>query len=102
VAQVPDFTNARWQARRSDADLVATILEGKAGRMPAFRGKLAPSQAEDLAALIRTFDPTYDPASATPGAADAMDFDKRLRDLQAQFEELRRQFRELSRPPQKP
>jgi mono/diheme cytochrome c family protein len=102
VAEVPDFTDSRWQKRRSDAQLVATILDGKAGQMPAFRGKIDRDQAEELAALIRTFDPTYDPGSAPRGAAEPAEFEKRLRELQAQFEDLRKKFRELSDPPQKP
>jgi mono/diheme cytochrome c family protein/uncharacterized membrane protein len=57
LSQIPDFTQATWQARRSDAQLVASILDGKGKDMPPGRGKLSGEQARDLLALVRAFAP---------------------------------------------
>jgi mono/diheme cytochrome c family protein len=97
VPQVPDFTSPRWHRRHSEAQLVRSILDGQGGRMPAFRSKLSPDQAENLAALIRTFDPTYDPNSGTP-AIDPEEFRKRLRQLDQELEALKKKFREPPAP----
>src|SRR5262249_51519996 len=40
IPHVPDFTNARWQATRSDGQLTRAILEGRGAVMPPFRGTL--------------------------------------------------------------
>src|SRR5262249_27761186 len=37
VPEIPDFTKAPWQGRRTDPQLLATILEGK-DEMPSWRG----------------------------------------------------------------
>lgn len=42
-----DFTDAKWQASRTDDQIVKAILDGK-GSMPAFRGALSESGALDL------------------------------------------------------
>src|SRR5215475_5146150 len=55
---IPDFTDASWQARRSEAQFLASILDGKGQDMPAFRGKLNGDHARMLAAHVRTFAPT--------------------------------------------
>src|SRR6516164_5212158 len=39
-AQIPDFTDASWQARRSDARLVVSILDGKGQEMPPWHAKI--------------------------------------------------------------
>lgn len=98
VPQLPDFTNPRWHKRHSEAELVASILDGKGDRMPAFRGKISPDQAEDLAALLRTFDPTYDPSAGTP-ALGPEEFRKRFHQLERELEELKKKFREPPAPP---
>jgi mono/diheme cytochrome c family protein len=38
MPEIPDFTDASWQARRSDARLLASILDGKGKEMPPWRG----------------------------------------------------------------
>src|SRR5262245_44988823 len=40
IPGVPDFTNDRFQASRSDGQLVRAILEGRGACMPPFRGTL--------------------------------------------------------------
>jgi mono/diheme cytochrome c family protein len=102
LPQMPDFTSRGWQVRRSDAQLVVSILEGKGSRMPAFHGKLSEDGAQDLVGLIRTFDPTYDPAKARRQAVSPEEFERRFLQLDAEMEELKRQFREASSPRRKP
>jgi uncharacterized membrane protein len=55
--EIPDFTDTAWQARRSDAHLLASILDGKGEEMPPWRGKLSEEQARGLAACVRAFAP---------------------------------------------
>jgi mono/diheme cytochrome c family protein len=98
VPLVPDFTNSRWQQRRRDEQLVVSILEGKGSRMPSFHGRVSEEGAQDLVSLIRTFDPTYDPAAAARSAVTASEFSRRFRELDQEMEELKKQFRELSAP----
>ena len=57
IPDVPDFTNARWQACRSDAQLARTILEGRGAVMPPFRGTLTLEEAWAMARYLRTFLP---------------------------------------------
>jgi mono/diheme cytochrome c family protein len=88
AAPAQDFTDPRWQEQRSDAQLVVAILEGKGDRMPPFRGKVSEEGADELATLIRTFDPTYDPTAARRNAVSADEFSKRFRLLEAEMERL--------------
>jgi mono/diheme cytochrome c family protein len=99
--QIPDFTSRGWQVRRSDAQLVVSILEGKGTRMPAFHGKVSEDAAQDLVSLIRTFDPTYDPAAARRQPVSPEEFERRFRQLEAEMEELKKEFWEASDPPGK-
>jgi mono/diheme cytochrome c family protein len=92
---IPDFTSRAWQEGRSQAQLEASILEGKGERMPAFRDKLGAEQVSALAAFVRAFGPPQ----ARPPSAPSGDFDDRLTRLQREFEELRRVYRKLSPPP---
>jgi hypothetical protein len=57
IPDVPDFTNARWQACRSDAQLARIILEGRGAVMPAFRGTLTLEESWAMARYLRTFVP---------------------------------------------
>lgn len=50
VAQVPDFRDSTWQSSRDDAQLAASIVDGRGGFMPAFGTRLSP---EGVAALVR-------------------------------------------------
>src|SRR5204863_2279110 len=54
---VPNFTNVRWQACRSDDQLVRIILEGRGAVMPPFRGTLTLEEAWAMARYLRTFVP---------------------------------------------
>jgi mono/diheme cytochrome c family protein/uncharacterized membrane protein len=55
LADIPDFTDPLWQARRSDSELLASILDGQGTGMPPFRGKLNEDQANALLARVRAF-----------------------------------------------
>jgi uncharacterized membrane protein len=55
--EIPDFTDATWQARRTDAQLVASILDGKE-EMPDFSGRITQERVGDLVVHVRAFAPT--------------------------------------------
>jgi mono/diheme cytochrome c family protein/uncharacterized membrane protein len=58
LPEIPNFTNVSWQARRTDARLLESILDGKGEDMPPVRGKISEQQARGLVAFVRTFAPT--------------------------------------------
>jgi mono/diheme cytochrome c family protein len=70
IPDVPDFTNARWQACRSDAQLVCNILEGRGAVMPAFRGTLTLEEAWAMARYLRTFQPGSETSRPDLGGPD--------------------------------
>jgi hypothetical protein len=57
IPGVPDFTNAKWQASRTDGQLARAILEGRGAVMPPWRGTLSLEEAWAMARYIRTFIP---------------------------------------------
>jgi len=57
IPDVPDFTNARWQASRSDGQLARMTLEGRGAVMPPFRGTLSLEEGWAMARYLRTFIP---------------------------------------------
>jgi hypothetical protein len=57
IPGVPDFTNVRWQASRSDGQLARAILEGRGACMPPFRGTLTLEEACAMARYLRTLVP---------------------------------------------
>jgi mono/diheme cytochrome c family protein/uncharacterized membrane protein len=111
----PDFTNAAWQAARSDVQFLVSILEGKGTGMPASGKKISQEQARGLVAFVRTFAPSKKtpnenaPASKGSQAAESSptSFAESFRRLQEQFAEQQRAFDELSKatltgaPPEK-
>jgi mono/diheme cytochrome c family protein len=97
---IPDFTNGAWQAEHSDPQLLISVLEGKGTLMPANRGRITESQARDLVAYVRAFNPSF--AKATPLPLQASDFEQRFKLLQQQWDTLEEQLRALSPPPAKP
>jgi uncharacterized membrane protein len=58
MPETPDFTNASWQARRGNAQLMASILDGKGSEMPPVRGKISEEQAGGMVAYIRSLAPS--------------------------------------------
>jgi mono/diheme cytochrome c family protein len=96
MPEIPDFTMGAWHRTRSNNDLRVSILEGKGKLMPAFRGRVTDSQAQDLVAYIRAFGPEESHDVKAP----ASDFEERFRQLDNQWKVLEKQFKEVS--PKKP
>jgi len=90
---LPDFTAPDWHQRRSDAQLTASVLEGKGTVMPAFSGKLGEAQVRELVAYLRSFVP----AGARSIPKPSSDFHRRYQELQHEMNKLKRQYRALSR-----
>jgi hypothetical protein len=57
IPGVPDFTNPRFHACRSDGQLARAILEGRGAVMPPFRGTLTLEEGWGMARYLRTFIP---------------------------------------------
>ena len=57
IPGVPDFTNPRWQASRSDSQRARIILEGRGAVMPPFRGALSLEEAWAIGRYLHTFEP---------------------------------------------
>ena len=57
IPGVPDFTNTRWQASRSDGQIARIIVEGRGAVMPPFRGTLGLEEAWAMSRYLRTFVP---------------------------------------------
>jgi mono/diheme cytochrome c family protein len=57
IPDVPNFTDARWQACRTDAQLARIILEGRGAVMPPFRGTLSLEESWAMARYLRTLVP---------------------------------------------
>src|SRR5262249_13035173 len=81
-----------WQERRSDPQLLVSILDGKGTGMPSWSGKLSEEQARGLVAEVRAFAST----TPKPEGGSPTDFDKKYGQLQKELQELQRQFHELS------
>jgi len=97
LSEIPDFASVPWQEQRADAQLMASILDGKGSEMPPQRGNISEEQARGLVAHVRGFAPSREKPGRGDQAGHAMaSFVERYRRLQEQQEELRRQFRELS------
>jgi hypothetical protein len=57
IPGVPDFTNTRWQATRSDDQIARILVEGRGAVMPAFRGTMTLEEAWAMARYLRHFVP---------------------------------------------
>lgn len=97
--QVPDFTNRGFQQGRSDAQLMASILDGKGTGMPAFRGKIDEERARDLAGLVRTFGRDDAPAAGRRGPAPAEERDRRSRPPRTEGDEPKKRPQPMTVPP---
>jgi mono/diheme cytochrome c family protein len=71
IPDVPDFTNARWQATRSDGQLARAILEGRGAVMPPWRGVLTLEEAWAMARYIRTLVPGTEMSKPDTSKPDA-------------------------------
>lgn len=55
IPDVPNFTNPRWQASRTDGQIARIIMEGRGAVMPPFRGAINLEEAWAIARYLRTF-----------------------------------------------
>jgi ubiquinol-cytochrome c reductase cytochrome b subunit len=55
MPEIPDFTEPRWGASRTDADLKQSILGGKGKFMLPMKDKLGPADAERMVGYVRAF-----------------------------------------------
>jgi mono/diheme cytochrome c family protein len=96
---IPDFTSRDWHVSRSSNQLASSILEGKGTLMPSWNGKLSPDQARDLVLYVRSFGGPAMIAAETeaepPAALSLVEFDKRIRSLRQQFDEIGKQLQAL-------
>jgi mono/diheme cytochrome c family protein/uncharacterized membrane protein len=60
MPDLPDLTDRSWQKRRSEAQLLGSILDGKGKDMPPWREKISEEEARDLVSYVRTFAPGKD------------------------------------------
>ncbi|HUY33530.1 MAG TPA: cytochrome c [Pirellulales bacterium] len=70
IPGIPNFTNVRWQASRSDDQLARAIMQGRGAVMPTFRGALALEEAWALARHVRTFIPGSEVSRPDEGEPD--------------------------------
>ncbi len=96
--EIPDFHSAAWQARRSDAQLLASIVGGKGTVMPSWENKLSKDQARILVAYVRTFAPTQ------KNVADESSprFDEDFQRLEQQYAKSHKEFQKLSQAAEAP
>ena len=52
---VKDFTDAKWQKSRSDAQFTASVNNGKGEVMPAWKAKLSAEEIKALVGFVRAF-----------------------------------------------
>jgi mono/diheme cytochrome c family protein len=94
--EIPDFTSS-WQAKRSNVQLVTSILEGKGDTMPAFDGALKRPQARALVAYLRTFAPQAGAlATRDSGAGSGSEFEEHFTQFRAEMLKLQTQFDDLA------
>jgi mono/diheme cytochrome c family protein len=71
IPDVPDFTDPRWQASRSDAQIVNILMEGRGAVMPTFRGTLTLEESWAMAHYLRSFVPGTEVARPEVGRGAA-------------------------------
>jgi uncharacterized membrane protein len=69
--RIPNFTDPAWQARRTDAQFLASILDGQGEDMPPWRGKLDEEQARGLVVYVRAFARNPGAPEGAPQPADS-------------------------------
>jgi mono/diheme cytochrome c family protein/uncharacterized membrane protein len=98
LAEIPNFTNAAWQAKRTDAQLMASILDGKGKEMPPHREKVSEEQVRGLVAHVRAFAPATGKAGqGKQEKSDLAKFEERFNRLEKQLDESQREYRKLSK-----
>jgi len=71
---IPDFTDPKWHASRSDAELQHSMQEGKGQFMLPMKDKfaLARTNSGEMLAFVRVFNPDKTPVSPSPVPAPAV------------------------------
>jgi len=95
---IPDFTNRDWQRNHNDAQLAASVQNGKEGLMPAFGDRLTLNQVRDLVTFVRAFGPSV----PRPTRVEANHLERQFHELQEQWNQLERQIKELPPEQDKP
>jgi mono/diheme cytochrome c family protein len=96
---IPDFTTAAWQKSRSNAQLTASILDGKGTSMPPFREKMKAEEIKNLIGYVRAFGTGELPTeSPTP----LSEFEEKFRTLEEELEALKKQHEELRKKAKRP
>ena len=95
MPDIPNFTNASWQASRSNPQLSVSILEGKGKLMPPFRDRVKDDQVNALVAYLREFGPERPSPVETTTPSE---FEDRFRRLQEEWDALQKQLDELKKP----
>ena len=70
IPGVPDFTNIRWQASRSDNQIARIVIEGRGAVMPPFRGTLTLEEACAMARYLRKFLPGTEASKPSFGRSE--------------------------------
>jgi mono/diheme cytochrome c family protein len=93
---IPNFTTEVFHQQHTDAQIRVSILEGKGTLMPANRGRVTEEQARDLVPYIRSFGPA---SFASKPVTSDKEFDKAVRDLERQLDELHKDMQKVKGKP---
>jgi mono/diheme cytochrome c family protein len=91
LRSIPDFTVRDWHQKRSNAQLMVSILDGKGTGMPAFRDKIPRERAREIVAHIRSFAP----GATSEVASSSNEFEAQFNKLLKEFDDIARQLRDL-------
>jgi mono/diheme cytochrome c family protein len=89
---IPNFTDPNWHAKRTDFQLLSSLLEGKNSAMPGFRGRIDERQSREIVGFVRSMNPKRAEAAAAP----ASEFEARFRALEQEFSDLNKEMRKLT------
>jgi mono/diheme cytochrome c family protein len=90
---IPNFADSRWQRTRSDAQLAASILDGRGDSMPPFSADLSRSQVVSLVDHIRSMSVESVP-STTPRTSE---FARKYAALKQEWDTLAQESARLPR-----
>ena len=66
IAEIPNFTDAAFQASRTDEQLTVAVSEGRGGFMPGFGDRLSPEGIAALVRHVRRLGPVAEAPQAVP------------------------------------
>jgi mono/diheme cytochrome c family protein len=96
---IPDFTTVVWQKSRSNAQLTASILDGKGTSMPPFREKMKAEEIQGMIGYLRAFAAGE---AAAENTAPLSDFEEKFQALEEEFKALKKQHEELRNKARRP